>query len=161
MKRLLIYAIILALVWALPTERADVAKLRPVEVIAIYKTGDVVILTTDTDDRGIGASAMEALENMRSTSPAIIYLDTAEYLLVEDKAKKEIEQLRKELKSSVRLCNVTGTVDLKAAANYLPVHGQLPELRNWNTDEMLPVLYTENERLKISENSEKTLDKGR
>ena len=156
MKRLLLYGLILALVWLVPTERVDVAKLRPVEVIAIYKSGNAVALTTDTEDMGVGMSAAEALENMRDTSPAVIYLDTAEFLLVEDTAVGEVEALRKELKDSVRLCNVSGKVDLKSAAKYLPVHGSLPVLRNWKAGGALPVLRIENDRLKISENSEKS-----
>ena len=156
MKRLLLYGLILALVWLVPTERADVAKLRPVEVIAIYKKGNTVALTTDTEDVGVGTGATEALENMRSTSPAIIYLDTAEFLLVEDAAAGEVEAIRNELKDSVRLCKVSGKVDLKSAAKYLPVHGALPVLRSWKAGDVLPVLRNENDRLKISKNSEKS-----
>lgn len=155
MKRLLLYALIIGVVWAVPTEKADVAKLRPVEVIAIYKSGDEVLMMTDTEDVGTGRTAEEALKNMRSTSPAVIYLDTAEYLLVENTAVGEVEALRSELKAAVRLCGVPGPMDLKNAAQYLPVHGDLPALRNWRTGDLLPVLYEENDRLKISQNNEK------
>ena len=156
MKRLLLYALMIGVVWAVPTEKADVAKLRPVEVIAIYKSGDEVLLMTDTEDAGAGRTAAEALKNMRSTSPAIIYLDTAEYLLVEAAAAGEAEALRKELKETVRLCGVAGQIDLKDAAQYLPVHGDLPSLRSWKAGDFLPVLHEENDRLKISQNSEKS-----
>ncbi len=150
MKRLILYALILAVIWIVPTERVDVAQLRPVEVIAIYKTGNTVILATDTEDTGEGNSAVEALSNMRKTSPAIIYLDTAAFLLVGDTAAEEAETIRKELKSSVRLCGVSGKVDLNSAAKYLPVHGKLPTLRSWKAGDYLPVLRTENDKLKIS-----------
>lgn len=136
--------------WLIPTERTDVAQLRPVEVIAIYKTGNAVMLVTDTEDVGIGSSAAEALENMRSTSPAVIYLDTAEFLLVETAAEDEVDTLRRELKSSVRICGVVGEADLKSAAQYLPVHDNLPALQSWRAGDLLPVLHTENDRLKIS-----------
>ena len=62
MKRLLLYALIIGVVWAVPTEKTDVAKLRPVEVIAIYKSGDEVLMMTDTEDVGTGRTAEEALE---------------------------------------------------------------------------------------------------
>ena len=70
----------------------------------------------------------------------------------------EVEHLRAELKRTVRICGVEGTVDLKSAARYLTVHGSLPKLQEWNAQIQLPVLTNENDRLKISQNSEKTLD---
>lgn len=160
MKRILLYALILAVVWVIPTEQVDVAQLRPVEVIAIYKNGNTVILQTDTEDIGTGSSAAEALKNMRSLSPAVIYLDTAEFFLIGDSAGGEAETLRKELKDTVRLCSISGKVDIKSAAKYLSVHGALPKLRDWRTADMLPLLRSENDRLKISEYSEKRLDNG-
>ena len=150
MKRIMLYLLILVLAWIIPTERVDIAQLRPVEVIAIYKNGDTVVMATDTEDMGVGSSAAAALENMRSTSPAIIYLDTAEYLLVEVSAQTEAETIRQELKKSVRICGIEGTIDLKSAAEYLPVHGDLPSVSDWNRGEYLPLLHVENDRLKIS-----------
>ena len=150
MKRIILYLLILALMGFMPTERADVADLRPVEVIAIYKNGETVVMATDTEDIGVGVGVAEALENMRNTSPAIIYLDTAEYLLVESSAEEEVEAIRQELKNSVRICGVEGTVDLKSAAQYLPVHGSLPSLSEWSRGDDLPFLRAENDRLKIS-----------
>ncbi len=150
MKRFVLYALILALVWVTPIERVDIGKLRPVEVIAVYKSGNTVVLATDTEDLGIGRNAEEALEDMRSTSPAVIYLDTAEYLLIAEDAEEEAETLRDELKKSVRLCGVSGKVDLKNAAKFLPVHGKLPSLRNWKAEDTLPVIRSEDGRIKMS-----------
>ena len=150
MRRILLYALILVVACLIPTERADVAQLRPIEVIAIYKDGNTVFLQTDTEDVGQGSSAQAALENMRSMTPAIIYLDTAEFLLIDESAMDEIENLRNELKDSLKLCGVTGKVDLKLAAKYLSVHGELPKLRDWRVEKMLPVLCSDNGRLKIS-----------
>ena len=153
MKRLLLYVLIIALVLAVPVERVDVAKLRPVEVIAIYKRDNRVILATDTDDTGEGATVIDALENMRRTSPAVIYLDTAEFLLIEAAAMGEMELFTERLKDSIRVCGLYGEVDLKRAAKYLPVHGNLPTLGRWNIGDALPVLQVNDDRLKISENS--------
>lgn len=155
MKRLVLYTLILALVWIIPTDRVDVAKLRPVEVIAVYKQGNTVVLATDTEDMGVGPDAASALENMRQTSPAVIYLDTAEYLLIAENAEKEADVLRSTLKASTKLCLTSGKVKLKDAAQYLPVHGRLPSLRDWNAGESLPILRLEDGRIKISDNSEK------
>ena len=158
MKRLILYVLILAVVLLFPAERADVAKLRPVEVLAVYKAGNTVVLATDTEDIGRGPDVRTALENMRQTSPAVIYLDTAEYLLIGENAKNEVQALRGILKASTKLCATTAEVDLKEAAKYLPVHGELPRLREWKAEGVLPVLTTENDRIKLLENNEKALD---
>ena len=155
MKRLLLYGLILTVVWVLPIEHLDVAQLQPVEVIAIYPQGDRVILTTDTGDIGIGNDAMAALENMRKTSTAVIYLDTAEFLLFSPGAEREVEALRSELKNKVKICNVSQPVDLEDAAKYLSVHGDLPCLRQWQPGQTLPILTIENSRLIMLKNMEK------
>lgn len=133
----------------------DVAKLRPVEVIAVYKTGSLVTMVTDTKDIGHGSDAISALQNMRQTSPAVIYLDTAEYLLIGYGAEAEVESIREELKGTVKLCRTDRTLDLKEAAEYLPVHGNLPQLRQWQKGQALPEIVAQKDRLKISEKHEK------
>ncbi len=147
MKRLALYALILAIVWIIPVKPTDVAKLQPVEVIAIYQTADTVYLSTDTGDFGVGKDALSALTNMKQTSASIIYLDTAEYLLIGKGAQSAAQYLRQELKPSVMLCQVTGKVDLAQAAKYLDTHGELPCLRRWNEQNALPVLNVQNGRM--------------
>lgn len=154
MKRILLYVLILALVLLIPVESADVADLRPIEVICIYKEGNTVILETDTGDVGSGTNAIEALADMKQTSPAVIYLDTAEYLLVSENAAGEVDSLREILKDSVKLCMTKDKVALEDAAKYLPVHGDLPQIREWKTGDRLPILSLENGRIKLSEKSE-------
>jgi len=150
MKTIICYFAILAAALAMPAERADVAQLRPIEVIYIYKDADMVILKTDTDDVGIGTNVETALEDMKLTSPAVIYLDTAQYLLIGEGAQEEAKQLKGILKNTVQLCIATTDIDMKEAAQYLPVHGDLPEFRDWEAGEELPVLTLQNDRIKIS-----------
>ena len=156
MKRIILYLIILTLTLLVPVDQLDVAKLRPIEVIYVYKEENQVVLRTDTRDLGVGANAAQALADMRSTSPAVIYLDTAEFLLIGENAGAAAEELRGELKESVRLCAARGEIDLSLAAAYLAVHGDLPDFQVWNMDTRLPLIYTEKEMLKMSKNNEKT-----
>lgn len=150
MKTLIVYCAILIAAMLMPVERADVAQLRPIEVIYIYKDADAVILKTDTDDVGIGHDALSALEDMKLTSPAVIYLDTAEYLLIGSGAQEDAKQLKEVLKNSVQLCETDDNIELKDAAEYLPVHGDLPDFKDWEAGEELPVLELQNDRIKIS-----------
>lgn len=142
MRRILCYAAILALVLALPVEKSDVGKLRPVEVVSIYKEGKLYVMQTDTADQGVGTTAQQALESLKATSSGIIYLDTAEFLLLSEGAEDAAEELRQQLKSSVRLCRTEEPVDLPKAAKFLSVHGDLPSLKEWETGTQLPLLST-------------------
>ena len=156
MKRIIIYVGILAAMLVAPVERADVGKLRPVQAVAIYKENDWVIIETDTEDLGIGATAQQALQNLQDTTAGIIYLDTAEYLLLSKDAQETAEQLRGELKDTVELCLMEQKVDIKESAKFLAAHGKLPKLKHWQNGQELPSLTRFGDRitfLKKVENS--------
>ena len=156
MKSILCYCAILIAAFAMPVERADVAQLRPIEVIYIYKDADAVVLKTDTEDVGIGTDVETALQDMKLTSPARIYLDTAEYLLIGEGAQEDAMQLKGILKNSVQLCVAGAELELKEVAKYLPVHSDLPDFQDWEAGEKLPVLELKNDRIKISKKDEKS-----
>ena len=153
MKRIVIYIITLGLLTLAPVKSADIGTLRPVEVVMVYRQEDTVVLATDTADAGQGTDALAALENLKATTPGTIYLDTAEYLLLAEGAEDAAEQLKPVLKKSVRVCMADAAVDLKAAAKYLPVHGDLPRLKNWKTGDELPRLRAAGKRLLLTGNS--------
>ena len=127
---------------AVPIEPSDIGKLRPVQVVSVYKENAWVVMETDTGDKGFGSTAQQALQNLKDTSTGVIYLDTAEYLLLSKDTVDAAEELRKELKSSVRLCLAAKQVDMVEAAKFLGVHGSLPKLKDWEKDTELPVLST-------------------
>lgn len=151
MKRGIIYIVLLALVFAAPVKRADVGKLQPVEVVGLSIKDEAVCLQTDTGDSGKGATALEALNDMKETADGIVYLDTAQFLLMEEEAAQYADALRDHLKPSVKVCFISGKTDLKAAAKYLSVHHDLPKIKHWNVGDPLPVMTNE----KIIEKSQK------
>ena len=142
MKRIVLYIGILVLLLAAPVESADIGKLLPVQVISIRKENGWVVLETDTEDIGMGGNAVQALRNLKDTASGIIYLDTAEYLLLTKDTQEDVEQLRSELKPDLRLCMCNKPVDLAETAKFLSVHGKLPKLKTWKTDVELPILST-------------------
>ena len=153
MKKIVCYIAILALMWALPVERADVGKLRPIQTVAVSGKGALVTLRTDTGDMGTGSTAIQALANLKATTSGIVYLDTAEFLLVADNAVTYAEELREVLHDNVKLCIADDTVDPKAVTQYLATHDILPKMKHWQPNEELPVLKQLGERL-ILENAE-------
>lgn len=147
MKRKLIYIGILTALLAVPVERLDVGKLHPVQVVSVYKENGWVVIQTDTEDIGIGETARQALKNMKDTTSGVIYLDTAEYLLTSKDAEDVVEELRDALKPKTRICYAESEVDIKEAGKFLTAHDTLPELKDWESGQDLPVITTFRNRL--------------
>ena len=150
MKRLPFYIVLLALTFLAPIKRVDVGQLQPVEAVFLVRQGEAVTLTTDTGDTGQGSTALEALYDLKETTPAVIYLDTAEYLVLSESAAQDVQALRDYLKGSVRVCYMDGEVGPEKAVQYLNVHAKLPKLKRWKAGDELPILTNE----KIIEKSE-------
>ena len=130
--RKIIYAAILASLFWIPLERLDVAKLLPIQAVAVYKQGSQVVLETDMKNIGRGATVAAALENLKETTPAVVYLDTAEFLLVSPNATDCVADLKQYLKPSVRGCICDGEGAVKETAKYVEIHGNLTKLSRWN-----------------------------
>ena len=130
--RKILYAVILLLLLFVPLERLDVAKLEPVQTVAICVDADEVVLKTDTGSVGRGQNVDRAYQDLEENTPSAIYLDTAQYLLVTEDAVKYVDALRQYLKPTVRVSLYNGKIDLKDAAKYLSVHSDLPKLKNWD-----------------------------
>lgn len=137
--RKILYGVIIVLLFLAPVEGIDVAKLLPIEAVAVYMDEDAVVLETDTEDIGRGATAKAALEDLKKTTSAIVYLDTARYLLISDEALGEVAELRNWLKPSVKVCVCDAAGKVKASVKYLNVHGNLPKLGDWNEAEYVNV----------------------
>lgn len=131
--RKVIYALLLSALFLAPVERLDVAKLLPIRAVALYMQGERVVLETDTAHLGSGVDALHALDSLKKNTPAVIYLDTAEYLLVSEAAQSYAEQLRGILKPTVKVCVCDAAGKVQEAAKYLDVHGTVTELRRWGT----------------------------
>lgn len=149
MKRIILYIIVLAALLVVPAERADVGKLRPVQTVALYKDANEFVIATDTGDLGRGETVQDAFHNLKATTPAIIYLDTADYLLVSEQAVDQLEFLRGKLRRSVEVYQFLGEANLEEVSKYLRVHGNGPSLKQYESGTQLPVLDCREERLKI------------
>ena len=120
MKKLLYIGIIVLSV-LVPVKRLDIAKLLPVEAVAIYYNGDSIVLKTDTGNIGFGENAIQALADLKEKTTGVIYLDTAKYLLVGADADSAAAQLRRYLKPNLVLGEYMGG-DVGEEAKYLDAH---------------------------------------
>lgn len=130
--RMVIYIVILAILFFVPLERVDVAKLLPIEAVAVYMDGEDVVFETDTEHKGKGTDVTKAIVNLKESTPAVVYLDTAEFLMVSEEALPEINALRSHLKPSVKLFVGDAREKVKETAKYLEVHGSLPKLKDYD-----------------------------
>ena len=121
MKNMVLYILLVAASIIYPKEKTDVGKLRPVEVVHIYK-GNQVMIATDTGDMGRGSSIKEALEDLKWTTPGTVYLDTADFLLISESCIEEIGNIKPIVRGNTRICIAEPNVDLTKAAEYLSVH---------------------------------------
>lgn len=133
--RTVLYIAILLSLFFVPLDRVDVSQLLPIETVAIYMENGDVILETDTEHSGSGKTVTQALESLKENTPAVVYLDTAAYLLVSEDALTHVEGLRQYLKPSVAVCICDAKDSVQKAADYLSVHGNLPKLRDWRIED--------------------------
>ena len=131
--RKLLYVLILALLPLAPVQRLDVAKLEPVQTVAVSAENGQVIIQTDTDNKGVGTDVHEALKDLRTNTPGVIYLDTAEYLLVTESAIDLMEQLGGYFHSSVRVSLWDGQGSVEEASKYLSVREAGAKISHWRT----------------------------
>ena len=119
--RILLYIVILVAMLFAPVTRLDIAKLEPVEAVAVTIEEGNVRLETDTGSVGQGKTVSQALEDLKTNATLIIYLDTAQYLLVDDGAEETSEELRKYLSKSVITARYNGG-EITEEVLYLNAH---------------------------------------
>ena len=143
MKKLLLYILLLGAALILPLEGMDVGRLLPVELVQLDKMGDTVVISTDAGTTGTGKTVKAAIRDMEKTAAGIVFLDTADYLLVTESAMEEVESIKEHLKPSVRVCIQHVEMNLKDAAAYLSVHKPEHQLRSCQDPQSLQILTEE------------------
>lgn len=153
MKKWIFCALVLAVIPVLSfggLGGEDIGKLQPVQVVAVSNRGENVQLLTDTADLGCGRNVDQAVANMKETSSYSIFLDTAEYLLVETGAEIWLSQLQEYLRPSCNICLVTGEVDPEQAGAFLQLHEPGFTMTHYEAGEgRLPYLIFEEGRMKL------------
>ena len=129
--RVWIYAAILILLLFVPLHRLDIAQLEPVQTLAIQSTDDMIRLETDTGQKGQGSTVPLAIADLESKTPGVIYLDTAQYLLITENALQIAHDLQQHLKPWVRVCIWDGESSVSGAAQYLKKRTDMPRFYRW------------------------------
>lgn len=132
--RILLYIVILLLLFMAPVQRLDVAQLEPVQTVAVSVQSGQVMIETDTGQQGSGETVADAVDKLEKATPGVIYLDTAQYLLITEDALFCAEELRPYLRSSTKVCLWDGKSSVNGAALYLRVRTNLTPFHQWKTD---------------------------
>lgn len=132
MKKWLYIAAALAaagLLARLPHPAKDISRLEPVQILYVYEEAGKICIETDTGAEGSGRNLTEAAEAMRAGASGEIFLETAEFLLLEPDVGLTAEFFRL-LRPG---CGVVYTVrrpDLSASAEFLTIHPPKTRLRD-------------------------------
>ncbi len=149
--KLILYSIILAVVLLAPVNRQDIGDLEPIQAIWLTQHEDSIVLKTDTGDHGAGVTVEEAVESMRKNSEGVVYLDTAQFLLISENAVPHMDRLISYLRQSVKLCLWEGE-NVSAAASYMQSHDMGSKIKEVQAGKQLQ---------KIPELSEKERNQGK
>ena len=147
--KILLYIGLLLLVCFLPVQGTDVGELIPVEVIAVSESDGMVTVRTDTGEQGSGSTLQTAFEDLKNTTAGVIYLDTAEYVLLEPGNEEWIPVLRKYLKEDTKVCEAEENIGIDVIANYLSVHHPGICLKDAEEVERMPVIVVQSGRYRM------------
>lgn len=150
MKWLFLIAATAVLLGGMPSPNQDVAQLQPVQVLRVSQEGSKIKVETDTGEMGIGNTLDAAMENLKDTSGAEIFFDTADYLLVTPDAKGLIMELTEYLRPACGVCEDVDGAELEQVAAFLRVHRPEQTLADYRAGiGDLPVLRTEKGRMTV------------
>lgn len=146
MKQVWIYFGVLLALMLLPAG-TDAAKLAPAQLVYVQTNGSEITVRTDLGNMGSGRDLSEAFKDLEDTTPGKVFLDTADYLLVDETSVRYLQELGGWLKGDCLVCLGKEIKDLPGAADYLDAHPPRQKLKDCRGDEViLPHLTEMDER---------------
>ncbi len=122
-------------------DRRDVGQLEPIGLLQLTETAEGVTVQADTGAAGSGATVGQALSAMQARTAAVIFLETAETVLIPPGKTVWIGELAELLHPSCAVCIAETPVPTEEAAAYLRAHPIRPTLGDCMAGEtVLPVL---------------------
>ncbi len=137
--KIILYCVILVLIFLAPVSKQDIGDLEPVQAIWLRIDNGNVVLQTDTEDAGTGETVEAAIQAMKKNSEGVIYLDTAQFLLVSENALAHLEDIMSHLKASVKLCLWQGD-DVASAARYMQSHDMGHKMKEFKAGKQLQTI---------------------
>lgn len=141
MKRWLVYLAVLVLCVTFSNRGTDIGELAPVEVVWLTEKDGQVHMETDTGDMGKGKDVQGALHDMKAAARGTIFLETADYLIVEQGRDDLLTQVYDVLRPSCKVCVARTMPDMEQIAPFLTAHEPQATLRQYQVEKrVLPIL---------------------
>lgn len=153
MKRWLLYLAVglaAAVFQISPFRGTDVGKLLPMELVRVSYAEGEILIETDTGHRGEGDTVEQALGDLEATTPGKIFLQTADFLLVDPEAVDLVGEIAPHLRPGCGICKATKVERLDEAATFLESHEPAVTLMDWDAGKrVLQTLMGEGERMAL------------
>lgn len=133
MKRWIMYIVLLGMLGV--SDGMDISKLSPVETVWIAEQNGQILIQTDSGDFGVGDGLVSALENLNATASGVVFLETADYLIIEKGSEAQLVQAASVFRPSCMLCVAGKMPDLEAVTTFLRIHEPTVTLRQWNREQ--------------------------
>lgn len=141
---------LIAVLNLLPFSGTDVAQLKPVEVLWVYQTAEGVVIETDTLDRGSGSTPEDAFQNLMETTSGHIFLETADFLMLDRQALALLPQLTERLRPACGVCVAEGKINMEQVASFLNAHRPKCTLRDCSKENVpTEILKVEEGRMRL------------
>lgn len=128
----------------------DVGQLLPVEAVRLSSMNGMVILETDTGDSGIGVDVEAAIRDLKATTSGNVFLETADYLIVEPGCEDLMVQIQLHVHPSCDVCAEERKTDLEETVKFLSVHKPGVTLQEWiGGSAEMPTLTVEGGKMKL------------
>lgn len=128
----------------------DIGKLEPVRLVYIQQESGKLVIATDTGEMGMGDGFEEALAALKESASAEVFLDTADFLLLDDGCIGVLGETYDILRPGSKVCVADGSVDIEAAGDFLSFHRPGVTLAQCRSGEKeIPVLRTRGGRMEL------------
>lgn len=144
--------LLIAVLGWLPFEGTDVARLEPAEALYVSLEERQIFVETDSGWFGRGDTVEDAVADLKETAPRQVFLQTVDYLLLQEGSEELIPELYSHLRSGCSLCLVEERPELEKASAYLRAHRSKLTLQHYRAGRKdIPILIMWEERAYLDE----------
>lgn len=136
----------------LPFQGTDVATLEPAETLYVCIKEESIWVETDGGWFGKGATAKEAIADLKESAPGQVFLQTVDFLLLQENSEQVLPQLYSFLRSGCCLCLTDEKPELEKTTTYLRAHRPGMTLQDYRVGEThIPKLTMQEDRAYLDE----------
>lgn len=142
----LIAILLVAVLDWLPFQGTDVATLEPAEALYV-SLEEQVLVETDGGWFGRGETVEQAIADLKESAPGQVFLQTVDYLLLQEGSEEVLPALYAHLRSGCSVCRIEEKPDVEKASAYLRTHRPGMTIQHYRAGKKeIPILIMEEER---------------